>query len=328
MREYNRVSPRFWTEAQVEGWSDAEKLLGLYLLTCEARTTEGLYRLTWQTVSGDLDWSLERVTQTVSKLLARGFVAYDETARVVLLPKALSYQRPENANQIKAAVKSILALPRTELLPAFVSAANQHCPELVTALSEPLRNRYPNGFETLPVTGSDSPTPTPAPTPDSPIVPSPSLGQLEKEFEVWWVTYGRVGTKADAAALYRWWRTEREAGAEELLTAATNYRRYCLDRGQYQQHARTFLAKPSQSKDARWPEWARGEEHNTSDTAGAGLLEDVLEAGALGFGLTTEEQHDSDTEGPLAISPGAARSEAVGQASRRILPAVGVDRGD
>ena len=42
MRDYKRVSPRFWTEAQAGGWSDDMKMLALYLLTCEHRTTEGL----------------------------------------------------------------------------------------------------------------------------------------------------------------------------------------------------------------------------------------------------------------------------------------------
>ena len=61
-------------------------------------------------------WSAERVRQALAQLSADGFVKYDHAARVVFLPRALVYQAPENPNQRKAAIKSLLGLPRTPLL--------------------------------------------------------------------------------------------------------------------------------------------------------------------------------------------------------------------
>ena len=124
MRDYKRVSPRFWPEAQAGGWTDDMKMLALYLLTCEHRTTEGLYRLPVEYMAADLSgadglgcdlagaWSPERVRAALARLSADGFVSYDHAARVVFLPRALAYQAPENPNQRKAAIKSLRGLPR------------------------------------------------------------------------------------------------------------------------------------------------------------------------------------------------------------------------
>ena len=90
------------------------------------------------------------------------------------------------------------------------------------------------------------------------------------DFEHWWAAYGRIGSKAEARDLYRWWRNRGKASRDDLLTAAVAYRRHCELDGSKMQHGRTFLAKPTKDKSARWPEWAKGEDHGTMDVGGNG----------------------------------------------------------
>ena len=173
MRDYNRVSPRFWPEAQAGGWSDDMKMLGLYLLTCEHRTTEGLYRLPVEYMAADLSgadglgcdlagaWSAERVRQALAQLSADGFVKYDHAARVVFLPRALVYQAPENPNQRKAAIKSLLG-PAADAAPRGLPRG---CAEPLPGAREGAartvaRNRCAKGWANLQLT----PAPTPAPS--------------------------------------------------------------------------------------------------------------------------------------------------------------------
>ncbi len=94
---------------------------------------------------------------------------------------------------------------------------------------------------------------------------APDGAQVDVDFEEWWITYGRVGSKARARDLYRWWRQRKDATRHDLLTAAQAYRAHCEASSCKMKHADTFLAKATKNRSAVWPEWASGEEHGTMD---------------------------------------------------------------
>lgn len=134
-----------------------------------------------------------------------------------------------------------------------------------------------------------------------------------RDFTEWWTTYGKVGSRADAETLYRYWRGHG-ATADELLSAAIAYRDHCAATDCKMQHARTFLARSP----CRWREWADGEDHGTMDVRASRNLEDVLEAGAEAFGLANGgngERRRIDSAG------GSSRAAAGGAHARRRLPA-------
>ena len=104
------------------------------------------------------------------------------------------------------------------------------------------------------------------------------------DFAEWWTAYGRIGSKADAERLYRFWRA-KGAEAADLLAAARVYRAHCECTDCKMQHARTFLAKPPKGGRARWYEWAAGEEHGAMDVRATERLADVFDTAAEAFGL-------------------------------------------
>lgn len=136
--KYFRVSPKFWTDPQVEAWSDDAKLLALYLLTCPQRTTEGLFSFRKAYAQADLGWDTERFDKGFTELLEAGFIKFDPDARVLLIMNALRYQAPENENQAKHAVKNLLSLPETPLTCTFRNLVETH--------SEHLAKQLPKGF--------------------------------------------------------------------------------------------------------------------------------------------------------------------------------------
>lgn len=148
--------------------------------------------------------------------------------------------------------------------------------------------------------------------------PSPSESDTDGgDFAEWWTAYGKVGSKADAERLYRFWRSK---GAEraDLLAAAQVYRAHCERTDCKMQHARTFLAKPQKGSRARWYEWAEGEEHGGMDVGASRNLSDVLTAGAEAFGLTggTGDNGSGTALGQRRSTRAAGR----GQDARRSLP--------
>lgn len=134
MANHYRVSPKFWLKARRRGWTDQQVTLALYLLTCDHRNLEGLYRLPKPYIAADLAWPAEKVEETLASVCGDGFASYDEDAEVVLIPKALKHQAPSTENQIKGAIAQLARIPRTSLWDAFRMACASHCPRLADAI--------------------------------------------------------------------------------------------------------------------------------------------------------------------------------------------------
>jgi hypothetical protein len=146
---YYPVSPLFWSDEKVVRWDSETTLLAVYLLTCEHRNLEGLYRLPYAYIQADLEWSEGEVRDRMETLLDDGFILYDEAARVVLLPKALKYHTPKAPKQIQGAINALQEVPDSALWPHFLAAAAEFAPDLSTALGGPdltLSEGVSNGF--------------------------------------------------------------------------------------------------------------------------------------------------------------------------------------
>lgn len=167
---YYRVSPAFWSDPKVIAWDDDTRLLALYILTCEHRTTEGLFRLPKQYILADLEWSAEQLAEPFRRLLEDGFIEYDEAAKVMLIVKALAYQAPANPNGVKHAVAAVAKVPKTPLYARFYALAEQYSERLHEGLPEPL---------------GEPPAPAPAPAPAPERLPvgngEPFVKKLAKE---------------------------------------------------------------------------------------------------------------------------------------------------
>lgn len=144
MASFYQLSPLFWTDPKVCGWSPVEKNLALYLLTCEHRNLEGLYRLPYAYISADLDLERETVTVALERLIRDDFCRYDVDAQVVFLPKALKYRQPTTARHVEGALDDLRAVPDTYLFADFQQAAAMYAPALSKRLGEPLECPAPD----------------------------------------------------------------------------------------------------------------------------------------------------------------------------------------
>jgi len=147
MAKYYPVWPKFW-RGERRAWTDQEKLLALYLLTCEHRNLEGLYYLPKPYIAADLNWSPRTVDRTLDTLIAAGFCKYDPDAQVVLVPRALAHQAPRTAKQLTGAVRSLDAVPATSLRDDFMTVCAEFAPSLADAIrngiGDPIGNAIAN----------------------------------------------------------------------------------------------------------------------------------------------------------------------------------------
>lgn len=156
--KYFRVSPKLWHES----WDNDQRLLALYLLTCEHRTTEGLFRLPQAYVSADLGWSQKRLQKAWDALVKEDFIRY--MGGVVLIVQALKYQAPGNPNQIKAALNALERVPETELDVQFGALAEAFAQGLLEALP----HRFTKGLAHSHTSSSNSHLDAPLTTPQPP----------------------------------------------------------------------------------------------------------------------------------------------------------------
>lgn len=140
MADYFRVSPKFWRDSKT--WGERNQIAALYLLTCDHRTTEGLYVLPKGYVIADLGWPPAAVDKAFKFLEREQFMAYDEHAEVVFVRNALKYQAPATKNQIEGAIRRLLRVPPTSLWRGFLMACECHC----EALAHAIRDRIPEAF--------------------------------------------------------------------------------------------------------------------------------------------------------------------------------------
>lgn len=111
MRDYGKVYTKFWESEDIRSLSNDGRMMALYLMTCPHGTIAGVFRLPDGYACEDLQWSAEKVAETLSELLAKGFANRCATTKWVWVRKHLEWNPPENPNQRKSAVKVALSIP-------------------------------------------------------------------------------------------------------------------------------------------------------------------------------------------------------------------------
>lgn len=162
--DYRELYTSYWPWALRHGLDDSARCLGAYLLTCDHRTFEGIYRLPAAYAIADLGWDRETYRAALERLVAEGFVLVDEHADVVLLVNALEYRQPKGGPQIAGAVKVLKRLPETPLLRNLLEAARGYAP----AFAEAIEEAFPNVL--------DTPSIPPIGPSNTPSVDTPSIG--------------------------------------------------------------------------------------------------------------------------------------------------------
>jgi len=57
-------------------------------------------------ICADLEWQPEELDKAFNQLLELGFIKYDEHHKIILIPKVVVYQTPQNPNQEKSAKRN------------------------------------------------------------------------------------------------------------------------------------------------------------------------------------------------------------------------------
>lgn len=132
--KYQRVYTEFWPDTR--RWPEDERQLAIYLLTCEQRRMEGLFRHRIAYMADDLGWPADRSGQALEALIARGWCRYD--GEWLLIVNSLRWDQPGAGNQTKGAAKAVEPAPvDSELYREFHGLAERYCRGLAELLARP-----------------------------------------------------------------------------------------------------------------------------------------------------------------------------------------------
>ena len=156
MARYHTVYSRLWSSRDFRSWTEDGRLLALYLLTCPARTTEGLFRLPIPLAAYDLGWQQDRTGQALAELETAGFIAIDRDTDLVWLVNAVKWNAPRGPKQIKGAVNALSDVPSSPLRVPYLDRCRSVSPELADAISTDLK------WQPYPIEGVSEGLPNPS----------------------------------------------------------------------------------------------------------------------------------------------------------------------
>ncbi len=315
----NRMTKaEFWTDPELLAWPRDKRWFyhGLRALAEDSGCLEDS-PFGWMCVLYcsplDRDITIEDVTRWRDELVAAGKLVPYEVAgkRYVYQPTFHDHEHPRNPQP-----PSLPLPPWIRWLPNPSDSRKGRYDVDISAL-DALRSGSTSVVQPLYNELTTVPA-QPSPAQPSPVLKpigglTPAGGRAAEDFEEWWATYGRVGSKTDAERLYRFW-TAKGAERGDLLKAAQVYRAHCARTDTKMKHASTFLAKPPKGSRARWYEWAAGEEHGAMDVRDEDELADVLAAGSRTFHLGDRDDRSVAGQAHPRVGPHA----------RRGLPEVGL----
>lgn len=122
--------------------SPDEKYLLFYIFTSPHTNMVGFFHLPKLYACHDLGWDPERFDKGFAKLLEKGFINYDETTSVILIPNFLKYNPIQNTNQSKGAVKALQEMPDNSLFPLFFQCLKRYAEPFM----EPFREAFPERY--------------------------------------------------------------------------------------------------------------------------------------------------------------------------------------
>lgn len=111
MRDYGRVSTRFWSSPTTKAMSGDARHLSLYLMTSPHSTIAGVFRLPLAYAADDLDWTSERVSEALRELSDVGFARYCSATKWLWTVNHFRWNPLDNPNQRKAARKIAEQVP-------------------------------------------------------------------------------------------------------------------------------------------------------------------------------------------------------------------------
>lgn len=115
MSRYRNIHCLIWNDDKFPFASDDCKLVFFHLLTTPYSSPFGMYKISVSGLADEMRWPVKRYEKAFREALSKGFLKYDERHYVILLPKFLKHNPPNNPNVLKSWAPMVAELPDSTL---------------------------------------------------------------------------------------------------------------------------------------------------------------------------------------------------------------------
>lgn len=144
---YRNIDVRIWGDEKFRSLSPLQpnaQGLFLYLLTNPHITTiPGLYRSGIAAMAEELGWPIDGFKAALDELIQQGLIIADINARVIFIPNAIKYNKPQSANVVRSWASHWDEIPECELK----NVAFRHLKAFVEGLEESYRKAFHEIFD-------------------------------------------------------------------------------------------------------------------------------------------------------------------------------------
>jgi hypothetical protein len=118
---FRKLYPRFWRDEKVMRLNMEEKTVAAYCLTGPQSNRCGIYSFSTALAAEDLGTLPQTFAERFEGVLQTLKWRFDSALRVLYIPTWWKWNRPDNANQLIAALKDLEEVPETLLLQDFAA---------------------------------------------------------------------------------------------------------------------------------------------------------------------------------------------------------------
>lgn len=130
MGTYRPVHTRLWYDESFSQLSPSDKLVAIYILTNPSTNGLGFYCFSLGECAECVGHSPDTVLNNVRRVCDSLSWAYDEQARVMLIPNWIKYHPQGSPKVWKGWLSALDEMPQTKLWPRFIECMKEHAPDI------------------------------------------------------------------------------------------------------------------------------------------------------------------------------------------------------
>jgi hypothetical protein len=235
---YQKIESKIWNDEKFIRLSPMQQRLFLYMLTCPHGNIIGLFVLKKGYIIEDLNYLSKDLEKDIESISESKLIYFDKGTQTVFIKNFLKHNPITNPNQLKAAIKTISDLPKSQLLQKFLIHNKVLAEALPQVLLKPDTDSY---TDTDSETNSETETEVP-PLPKAEVV---ITTKRSNGFDSFWEAYPKKKSKGAALRAWDKARSAKDFPGIEKILAAINQQKteidWLKDNGQYIPHPSTWI---------------------------------------------------------------------------------------
>jgi len=142
LERYRKVSCQIWLDQKFLSLSDDGKLVFMLILTHPNLTSFGAMKASPASLTDELGWLTERLSEAFQEVLAKGLVHYDTSARLLVLPNFIKHNKPASPNVVTSWLGGYKELPECALKDELFHVLKGYAEAMSEAFQEAFRKAF------------------------------------------------------------------------------------------------------------------------------------------------------------------------------------------